>query len=203
MDYATWIKDGLKRTRKSQSALARHLGIHRSRVTEILQGRRHLRANEVAMIEVFLGAPAPSLLKQAHKYEVGLPIVGAIDEKVWRMQDDEAPPARASHVLPLLDSRYPIADQVIFIMACASRDPAVAEGDHLIAVPFSTYRKAPLPGDLLIVTRTEGQFSQTGLRRAHRNGGAVELKSVTAGAEKPSEGDAISHLVIAVTRPLT
>ena len=55
-----WIRVGLKRTGKTRSGLARALGRSPSAVTDLLNGHRRLRADEIATVSDYLGiAPGP------------------------------------------------------------------------------------------------------------------------------------------------
>ena len=57
-----WIRVGLKQTGKTRSALARALGRSPSAVTDLLNGHRRLRAEEIAIVADFLGVEPPRLV---------------------------------------------------------------------------------------------------------------------------------------------
>ena len=57
-----WIRDGLKRTRKTRSGLAKALGRSPSAVTDLLNGSRRLRAEEIAVVAEYLGVEPPRLV---------------------------------------------------------------------------------------------------------------------------------------------
>ena len=57
-----WIRAGLKRTGKTRSGLAKALGRSPSAVTDLLNGHRRLRADEIAIVAEYLGIEPPRLI---------------------------------------------------------------------------------------------------------------------------------------------
>jgi transcriptional regulator with XRE-family HTH domain len=57
-----WIRAGLKHTGKTRSGLAKALGRSPSAVTDLLNGHRRLRADEIAIVAEYLGIEPPRLL---------------------------------------------------------------------------------------------------------------------------------------------
>src|SRR5271154_1633829 len=57
-----WIREGLRQTRKTRSGLALALGRSPSAVTDLLNGSRRLRAEEIAVVAESLGAEPPRLV---------------------------------------------------------------------------------------------------------------------------------------------
>ena len=57
-----WIRAGLVRTGKTRSGLARALGRSPSAVTDLLNGHRRLRADEIAIVAEYLGVEPPRLV---------------------------------------------------------------------------------------------------------------------------------------------
>ena len=57
-----WIRAGLKHTGKTRSGLARALGRSPSAVTDLLNGHRRLRADEIAIVAEYLGIEPPRLV---------------------------------------------------------------------------------------------------------------------------------------------
>jgi len=57
-----WIRDGLKQTRKTRSGLAKALGRSPSAVTDLLNGSRRLRAEEIAIVAAYLEIEPPRLV---------------------------------------------------------------------------------------------------------------------------------------------
>jgi transcriptional regulator with XRE-family HTH domain len=57
-----WIREGLKEKRKTRSGLAKALGRSPSAVTDLLNGSRRLRADEIAVVASYLGVEPPRLV---------------------------------------------------------------------------------------------------------------------------------------------
>ena len=57
-----WIREGLRQTRKTRSGLAKALGRSPSAVTDLLNGTRRLRAEEIAIAAEYLGVEPPRLV---------------------------------------------------------------------------------------------------------------------------------------------
>jgi antitoxin component HigA of HigAB toxin-antitoxin module len=57
-----WIRTALEETGKTRSGLARALGRSPSAVTDLLNGRRRLRADEIALAASYLGVEPPRLV---------------------------------------------------------------------------------------------------------------------------------------------
>jgi transcriptional regulator with XRE-family HTH domain len=57
-----WIREGLKQTRKTRSGLAKALGRSPSAITDLLNGSRRLRAEEIAVVADYLGVEPPRLI---------------------------------------------------------------------------------------------------------------------------------------------
>ncbi len=57
-----WIREGLRQTRKTRSGLAKALGRSPSAVTDLLNGTRRLRAEEIAIAADYLGVEPPRLV---------------------------------------------------------------------------------------------------------------------------------------------
>jgi transcriptional regulator with XRE-family HTH domain len=57
-----WIREGLREKRKTRSGLAKALGRSPSAVTDLLNGSRRLRAEEIAIVAEYLGVEPPRLV---------------------------------------------------------------------------------------------------------------------------------------------
>jgi transcriptional regulator with XRE-family HTH domain len=57
-----WIRAGLKHTGKTRSGLAKALGRSPSAVTDLLNGHRRLRADEISLVAEYLGVEPPRLI---------------------------------------------------------------------------------------------------------------------------------------------
>jgi len=75
-----WIRDALKETGKTRSGLARALGRSPSAVTDLLNGSRRLRADEIAVAAAYLGVEPPRLVGGGRPPAPGakVPLVGYV-----------------------------------------------------------------------------------------------------------------------------
>ena len=75
-----WIREGLKEKRKTRSGLAKALGRSPSAVTDLLNGSRRLRAEEIAIVAEYLGVEPPRLVGGGRaRHPTGrVPLVGHV-----------------------------------------------------------------------------------------------------------------------------
>ena len=73
-----WIRSGLKRTGKTRSGLAKALGRSPSAVTDLLNGNRRLRADEIATVSDYLGIEPPRLIGGGPPRPPSAPLVGYV-----------------------------------------------------------------------------------------------------------------------------
>ncbi len=75
-----WIRDALRETGKTRSGLARALGRSPSAVTDLLNGSRRLRADEIAVAAAYLGVEPPRLVGGGRAPAEGgkVPLVGYV-----------------------------------------------------------------------------------------------------------------------------
>ena len=73
-----WIRSGLKRTGKTRSGLAKALGRSPSAVTDLLNGHRRLRADEIATVSEYLGIEPPRLIGGGPPRPPSAPLVGYV-----------------------------------------------------------------------------------------------------------------------------
>jgi transcriptional regulator with XRE-family HTH domain len=75
-----WIRAALDETGKTRSGLARALGRSPSAVTDLLNGRRRLRADEIAIAATYLGVEPPRLIGggRAPPIRATVPLVGHV-----------------------------------------------------------------------------------------------------------------------------
>lgn len=59
--FRTWLKDRLAQPGRSQSALARHMGLDSSAINRLVNGKRELKAREVEQIWQYLSRTAASV----------------------------------------------------------------------------------------------------------------------------------------------
>ena len=73
-----WIRAGLKRTGKTRSGLAKALGRSPSAVTDLLNGHRRLRADEIAIVSDYLGIEPPRLIGGGPLRPPKAPLIGYV-----------------------------------------------------------------------------------------------------------------------------
>ena len=75
-----WIKTALKETGKTRSGLAAALGRAPSAVTDLLNGKRRLRADEIAIAAEYLGVEPPRLVGggRGPQHHSRVPLVGHV-----------------------------------------------------------------------------------------------------------------------------
>lgn len=73
-----WIRAGLKHTGKTRSGLAKALGRSPSAVTDLLNGHRRLRADEIAIVAEYLGMEPPRMLGGGQRIAPKAPLVGYV-----------------------------------------------------------------------------------------------------------------------------
>jgi hypothetical protein len=59
--YLEWVRQGLKKPGKSQSGLARHLGLDPSAINKLVNGKRILKGPEIGPTAEYLEEPPPAL----------------------------------------------------------------------------------------------------------------------------------------------
>ena len=73
-----WIRTALKHTGKTRSGLAKALGRSPSAVTDLLNGHRRLRADEIAIVSEYLGVEPPRMLGGGGRVAPKAPLVGHV-----------------------------------------------------------------------------------------------------------------------------
>ena len=73
-----WIREGLKEKHKTRSGLAKALGRSPSAVTDLLNGQRRLRADEIATVSEYLGIEPPRLIGGGPPRPPSAPLVGYV-----------------------------------------------------------------------------------------------------------------------------
>lgn len=186
IDYIGWIRDGLKKARRRQADLARHLGIDPAQMSRAMQGKRALRTDEIESIAAFLGltipAPPPSIQKAAGSIQ-GVKVVGLIDYGGW-VDQRIAARKRPEVVGAVIDVRWPIAEQAAYQIASAPAVPSrLREGDYILTVPYPKYRVRPLPGDVIVRELVRDEL------RSYRLIECIEQGLVDMMTGEPMQGD--------------
>lgn len=201
-EFIKLIRPLFRRRGKSQAALARHLKLHPSQVTKLLQGRRTLAVNEKAkIIDFFHEELAPSGLRSVGQLG-GVIVIGRLGDHIWEVDDKTVRPADRRVGSPAID--YPIDEQSAYELAASSRDGDFKDRDFVYTVPFENYRTRPMPDDIVVVRRRQSGLTSFSLQRAVPSGNGTVLKPVLEGSDKVAAAkgtDQIVGLVIGTYRP--
>lgn len=199
--FSAWMRDQFQANPgKSQSDLARMLGVNRSVVTKMLkdQRKRGFSLHERQTIEQFFSDMVASDTLRPAGHIGGIVVQGRIGSHIWQL--DAHPYSDKRIGSPILD--YPIEQQSAFELDASSDDGEFRRGDFVYAVPFEAYRQRPLPGDILVLRRRNGDLSSYLLvRAAMRRGGHIDLRPVLPGND--DTGGELIGLVIGTYRPLS
>lgn len=139
-----WLSKGLEKTGKTNTELARRLGIPQPRVAEMKSGKRLIKTTEVAIISDYIGEPVPVEIMPPEINKQLVPVVGYVGAgyEIFSIDDHEkgagidfveAPPGGASKSTVALvvrgDSMTPVFEDGDTIFY-----DALSEGDftHLI-----------------------------------------------------------------------
>lgn len=154
MDDIAWIKEGLVASRKTQTALAKHLNVSHSQVTRLLQGKRRLQWSEAQVISDFLGVHPPFVpIILPRQQDQGANIMGTIADGLWR--EDAAGEFKAEPPRPrAVVKTHPDAEQVAFRLDQPVADGFFPAGCYLICLRFSDIGRRPTAGDHVVTRRT-------------------------------------------------
>lgn len=161
--YHQWFVEELGRSGKTQSDLARHMGLKPSMVNKIVHGTRKLSSDEVALAASFFGRAAPQFESANPIGElrsvvvVGRAEAGAFREVDELMDDGE----RVELALPA-DDLFPRARVVAFDVVGDSMNDlkprAIQDGDRVVGVAYEDVAHSmPMrDGMVVVVQRTHG-----------------------------------------------
>jgi hypothetical protein len=159
MNYTAWIRKGLGKPGKSQKGLAASLGVVPSVVSKMLNGRRKLKADEVAVVAAYLEIDPPNSPREhlRTKFAVRtIPLRARLEVGVWRrigrgVMDTTLIPASP-------DPRVANFEQ--YSVALDGVEYAGMPGRYAICVPYGDLRQTPRDGDLLHVVVKNGDLQQ-------------------------------------------
>lgn len=163
-----WIRTELKRQRKSQAALGKHLGLDQSQISRILKDRGKRRKTDIAELQriaEYLGVQLPmQTILSPVQITGGVRVMGNIASGLWRepgATDHIDYPLRAA----VIAHGYENIEQVAFRLDVALPSERLAAGSFLICVPFEAVRTEPHEGDICVVVRHRGELEAWGLVR--------------------------------------
>lgn len=162
---ADWLKAELQKYRRSQSALARHLGVVPEIVNRIVNNRRQVKANEADKIREYLeaterdysgtteasGMPVISRLARSSFPTSSLPVKGTVEAGSWR----EVAYMEQNFETETLIAPQSVVDSGAFALRVAgpSMDQLYPDGSYVVVQPWFG---GPLPyGRRVIVERID------------------------------------------------
>lgn len=170
-----WIKDELKRQRKTQSGLAAHMGRDKSVVSKMLAGRRRILAADLEAIASFLGKPVPTegTINVRHAPVQSVTVTGVLAVGTWREQDQE--PVNGVHHVPWVPDPRLLGMPQYARLVETSHASQVERGDYAIFVPFTALGRAPQDSDLVHCARYRDGLEEHTLRRVVRSASGLLL----------------------------
>lgn len=161
VDYIAWIEDVLRRKpHLNQSGLARHMGRHRSVISAMMNGRRLLKAKEIAQIASYLGeAPPETRATSAVKMA---PLAGRVSA-AW--YERGAAPVADGQPVPAVAGTWQGVAQSAYAVEMAFPELGVPAGAILLAVPVDRARK-PVAGQIVVCRRDRAGLENLTLARA-------------------------------------
>lgn len=170
-----WLRHGLEKPGKTNTALAAALGLPQSRVAEMKSGRRSIKTSELKVISDYIEEPVPpSILSNSLRRKVtvvGMVGAGAeifsIDDhmKGAGLDEVDVPPNGASDTT------------VAVILRGDSMEPAYSNGDIVYYDRVETGDLANLNGRTCVVRLSDGR---TFIKRLFKSNGTYVLQSHNA-----------------------
>lgn len=153
--YIQYLREGLAQPGKSQTGLARHLGIDPSAVNKVLHNKRKLTSAELTKAAAYLGAPAPNNEVQVSpRGIVPARVVGKVQAGAFLEIDDTDQSEPITVYLPA-DDRYPNARVLVFDVAGDSMNALeprpILEGDQVIGLAFEDVERFTGIQDKMVV----------------------------------------------------
>lgn len=157
----TWAIENLKKPGRSQSELARRLGVHPSAINKLVNGKRGLKTHEVPIAADYFGEEPPtSELRQVIGVQLSPVLLnGKTAAGVFREVDD-FDQSRPERIWEAPDERFPHARRMAFDVEGDSMNDLkprpIMEGDRLICVAFEdvAHEVRVRDGLVVVVERT-------------------------------------------------
>ena len=161
--YHQWFVEELERSGRTQSDLARHMGLKPSMVNKIVHGTRKLSSAEVALAASFFGQAAPQLDGANPVGELrNVVVVGRAEAGTFREVDELADDGERLEIALPADDLFPRARVVAFDVVGDSMNDlkprAIHNGDRVVCVAYEDVAHTmPLrDGMVVVVQRTQG-----------------------------------------------
>ncbi len=158
--YRDWLAANLERTGKSQSDLARHLGIEPGKVNKVLHGTRKLQLHEYEQARVFFGIEddedRPNVDLIIRSKFLSAPVVGKVEAGAFREVDELEDDSERLEIVVPADDKFPSARVTVFDVVGDSMNALaprpILEGDRVVCVAYEDVgRSLPLRDGMVVV----------------------------------------------------
>lgn len=165
------LNEALKLHGRSQSELARFLGLDQSAVNRVIKGKRQLKADEAERIKLFFQGedepPPEEELKARQMWVCGSVVAG-------RFRAASEWPLDERYTIPVGEIQgYPGAKLYALKVEGRSMDKVYPDGSYVICCPV--VEAEPREGDHVVVHRRSGVLIEATVKRLVRNGKGWEL----------------------------
>jgi transcriptional regulator with XRE-family HTH domain len=138
--YIAWIKSGLDQPGKTQSGLAKHLGIAHPQISLLVNGKRNLKVDEIPKIASYLGIDPPNVeARPASPQTAPVRKAGTVEAGAFR-EVDELDQSEPDEMYIEPDKRFPNARRMYFeVMGDSMNDlrpTPIVPGAKCICVAF-------------------------------------------------------------------
>jgi SOS-response transcriptional repressor LexA len=148
-----WIVKGLEKPGKTKQGLAKALGRHPAVVTNILTGKRDIKAREVETIARYLEVEAPKLDYNYLQPEIGQAyIVGDVAGGVWAEPGVHFEPILSTVVV---DGRWPPNSVYLLRVRGSSINRQARDGDLILCLDLFAAPRDFQNGDWVVVERVD------------------------------------------------
>ncbi|KAA0684553.1 helix-turn-helix domain-containing protein [Neorhizobium sp. P12A] len=171
--YLDWIRDGLAQPGKTQSGLARHLGIAHPQITQLLKGNRNLKVHEIPKIAEYLDrAPPGAEVKQVTPAIIAARVAGIVEAGSFR-EVDEFDQSEPEQIMLPRDERFPRARLLVFDCNGDSmndlRPRPIFPGDRLVCISYEDVEgEVELRSGMIVVVQRErdgGHFREWSVKQ--------------------------------------
>ena len=161
-DVIDWLDRGLRKPGKSQSGLARALGIAPAAINRALKGKRDIKARELPIISAYIEEPAPnggSEVTPMNGDLVPVHVSGVTEAGAFREASEFVESERVTIYEPR-DREFPHARQGAWDVAGDSMNALVIKGqprpilpgDRVVTIDFDDLEgRLPLQDDMVVI----------------------------------------------------
>lgn len=176
--YKKWVIDNLEKPGKSQTGLAKVLGLHPSAISKLVSGKRQLKSHEVAGAAAYFGEEAPiadRVVSDVSLSSVGMGagvVAGVVAAGVFREVDEFDQSEREMVAIPR-DEKFPNARQLLFDCSGDSMNDLkprpILSGDRLVCIDYNDVEHlVELKSGMVVVVQRErdgGHFREWSVKQ--------------------------------------